>query len=136
MRVLPRSEGGETLLSVVYLNDAAREGGLLLLDARPSAASAVGDDADLAARLESELGDVHPDAAALVTDRRTLRWHVFVPSYPVGRARELAEFRASQPAGPVQLAGDYLCGPLMEGAVRAGEDAADRVTRHLARTPA
>jgi predicted NAD/FAD-dependent oxidoreductase len=64
---------------------------------------------------------------AQVRARRTLRWPVFVPAYPAGRARELAAFRSKLAPGPIQLAGDYLYGPLMEAAVRAGEDAAERL---------
>jgi predicted NAD/FAD-dependent oxidoreductase len=131
MEILPRGEGTEALLSVVYLNEAAREGGLLLLDAYPRAAAANPDDAELAGRLESELVGLHPEARPEVTARRILRWRVFLPSYPAGRARELATFRARLAPAPVQLAGDYLYGPLMEAAVRAGEGAAALTSRHL-----
>lgn len=131
MDIAPRSEGTRALLSIVYLNEAAPDGGLLLLDASPHAAAANDDDVELAAELESELAELHPELRPQVTARRILRWPVFVPSYPAGRARELAAFRAGLAPGPIQLAGDYLYGPLMEAAVRAGEDAADRAVQHL-----
>jgi protoporphyrinogen/coproporphyrinogen III oxidase len=131
MDIAPRDEGTRALLSVIYLNDAAPDGGLLLLDAFPHAAAGNADDAELAAELESELAELHPEMRSQVTARRIVRWPVFVPSYPAGRARELAAFRAELAAGPIQLAGDYLYGPLMEAAVRAGEDAAERTVRHL-----
>ena len=133
MRTLPRGEGGDALLAVVYLNDAAPDGGLILLDAYAEAVDAADDDEELAARLEAELAAVHPEAAELVTARRVVRWDPFVPLFPAGRSRELAKFRSTLQAGPVQLAGDYLHGPLMEGAVRAGEEAADRALAHLSR---
>ena len=131
MDIAPRSEGTQALLSVVYLNEAAPDGGLLLLDASPHAAAANGNDVALAAELESDLAELHPGLRPKVTARRILRWPVFVPSYPAGRARELAAFRARLAPGPIQLAGDYLYGPLMEAAVRAGEDAAERAVEHL-----
>lgn len=133
LRILPRGEGGDHLLSVVYRNEAAPDGGLILLDAYASAAAAIADDAELAARLEAELAEVHPEASELVADRRVVRWDPFVPAFPAGRARELAGFRRTLAPGPIQLAGDYLCGPLMEGAVRSAEDAADRARAHLGR---
>jgi predicted NAD/FAD-dependent oxidoreductase len=131
MEIAPRGEGTEALLSVIYLNEAAPDGGLLLLDAFPGSAAASADDNELAGRLESEFVALHPELRTQVTARRTLRWRVFVPSYPAGRARELAVFRAGLAPGPVQLAGDYLYGPLMEAAVRAGQEAAARASHHL-----
>jgi protoporphyrinogen/coproporphyrinogen III oxidase len=131
MEILPRGEGTNALLSVVYLNDLAPDGGLILLDAFARAAAANGDDAELAEQLESEHVGLHPEMRLEVTARRILRWPVFVPAYPPGRARELAKFRTGLAPGQIQLAGDYLYGPLMEGAVRAGQDAAERVARHL-----
>jgi oxygen-dependent protoporphyrinogen oxidase len=131
MEIVPRGEGAEELLSIVYLNELAPDGGLLLLDTYPGVAAANADDRDLAMRLEAELAGLHPELRPEVTARRVLRWGVFVPSYPTGRARELGAFRAQLAPGPVQLAGDYLYGPLMEAAVRAGQEAANRTARHL-----
>lgn len=131
MEILPRGERTSALLSVVYLNEAAPDGGLVLLDAFPRAAEANADDAELSAQLESEFAGLHPEMRTEITARRILRWPVFVPAYPPGRARELATFRAGLAPGPIQLAGDYLYGPLMEAAVRAGQDAAKRVARHF-----
>jgi protoporphyrinogen/coproporphyrinogen III oxidase len=131
MDVVPRGEGTTALLAIVYLNDTAPDGGLLLLDASAQAAAARCDDGQLGAQLEAEFAELHPDLQPRVTARRPLRWPLFVPSYPAGRARELAVFRARLAPGPVQLAGDYLYGPLMEGAVRAGQDAAARTAEYL-----
>jgi oxygen-dependent protoporphyrinogen oxidase len=131
MDIAPGGEGTRALLSVVYLNEAAPDGGLLLLDASPHAAAANGNDVALAAELESDLAELHPELRPQITARRIMRWPVFVPSYPAGRARELADFRAGLGPGPVQLAGDYVYGPLMEAAVHSGEDAAERAVQHL-----
>jgi len=131
MDIVPRGERTGALQAVVYLNELAPEGGLLGVSASPEAAAASADDSELAAQLESELAALHPELQPRVTARRTLRWPVFVPSYPVGRARELAAFRARLARGPVQLAGDYLYGPMMEAAVRAGQDSAARASGYL-----
>ena len=131
MDIVPRGEGTQALLAVVYMNERAPDGGLVGLAASPDAVVSNRDDADLAAQLESELAALHPELHLCVTVRRTLRWPVFVPAYPTGRARELASFRARLAPGPVQLAGDYLYGPMMEAAVRAGQDAAARASAYL-----
>jgi phytoene dehydrogenase-like protein len=131
MDIVPRGEGADALLAVVYLNERATEGGLLGLAATPRAVASNPDDSGLAAQLESELPRVHPELRPHVTARRTMRWPVFVPAYPTGRARELAAFRSGLAPGPVQLAGDFLYGPMMEAAVRAGQKAAERASRYL-----
>jgi oxygen-dependent protoporphyrinogen oxidase len=131
MDILPSSAGEGELLAAVYFNDVAPGGGLLGLSATPAAVRSGSGDDELAARVEAEFRRLHPEFELDVTARLPLRWPVFVPWYPVGRARELAAFRAGLGPGRVQLAGDYLYGPLMEGAVRAGEAAAERVSSHL-----
>jgi oxygen-dependent protoporphyrinogen oxidase len=131
MDIVPRGEGTGALLAVIYLNETAPDGGLLGLGAFPDVAAASSDDTDLTARLESEFTELHSQMRPQVTARRTLRWPVFVPSYPAGRARELAAFRARLAPAPIELAGDYLYGPMMEGAVHAGQDAAERASKYL-----
>jgi oxygen-dependent protoporphyrinogen oxidase len=131
MDVVPRGERHGALLAVVYLSDLAPDGGLLGLAASPEASTASRDDGELAAQLESELAELHPQLSPRVIARRALRWPAFVPSYPAGRARELAAFRRRLAPGPVQLAGDYLYGPMLEAAVHAGQDAAARASEYL-----
>jgi protoporphyrinogen/coproporphyrinogen III oxidase len=131
MEIVPHGEGPEALLAVIYLNEAAADGGLVGLAAAPFASAANQDDSELAARLESEFVQLHPELRPRVTARRVMRWPVFLPSYPPGRARELAAFRARLAPAPVQLAGDYLYGPMMEAAVRSGQDAATRASEYL-----
>jgi protoporphyrinogen/coproporphyrinogen III oxidase len=131
MDVVPHGAGTGALLSVVYLNETAPDGGLLLLDASPKAAAATPDDSELATQLQSEFAELHPGLQSAVVARRPLRWPVFVPAFPAGRARELEAFRAGLATGPIQLAGDYLYGPLMEAAVRSGEEAASRASGYL-----
>jgi oxygen-dependent protoporphyrinogen oxidase len=113
------------------MNYLAPTGGLVGISASPAATASYRDDADLAARLEAELGAMHPQLDLQVKARRSLRWPTLMPSFPAGRARQLAAFRASTEPGPVQFAGDYLYGPMMEGAVQAGQDAGKRIAEHL-----
>jgi oxygen-dependent protoporphyrinogen oxidase len=127
MDIVPRGEGAGALNAVIYMNGSAPDGGLVGLAASPQAA-ADPDDSALASKLEAELGEILPELQPAVTARRILRWPIFVPTYPVGRARDLADFRARLAPGPVQLAGDYLYGPMMEAAVRAGQEAAARLS--------
>jgi phytoene dehydrogenase-like protein len=131
MDVVPRGERVGALLSVVYLNDLAPDGGLLALAASPEASAASRDEGELAGQLESELAELLPELRSRIAARRALRWPVFVPSYPAGRSRELAAFRRRLAPGPVQLAGDYLYGPIMEAAVHSGQDAAVRASEYL-----
>jgi protoporphyrinogen/coproporphyrinogen III oxidase len=131
MDVVPQGERTGALLSVLYMDYLARDGGLLGLAASPEALADGADGGELAAQLETELAEVHPTLQPEITARRAMSWRVFVPAYPAGRARELAAFRAGFGPGPVQLAGDYLRGPMMESAVRTGEDAAARVAAYL-----
>jgi oxygen-dependent protoporphyrinogen oxidase len=131
MDIVPHGEGTDALLAVLYMNESAPNGGLIGLAAFPRVAETTPGDSGLAAQLEAELAELHPDLRPAVTARRTMRWRVFVPRYPAGRARELAAFRARLSPGPVQLAGDYLYGPQMEAAVRSGQDAAARAAEYL-----
>ena len=133
--IWPGGGDDRALLAATYMNAKAPDGGLLALSASPRASSADSDDAALAARLEAELGELLPELEPTVTARRILRWPTFVPTYPVGRARALAEFRARLGPARVQLAGDYLVGPLMEAAVASGQEAAARTAQYLDSAP-
>ena len=125
----PATEDPErTLHAVVFANFAAPDGGLLVLSAAPDARAAL-PDGELAARLESELLELHPELDGAIVARRPYRAERIVPHFRAGRARELADFRARLEPGPVQLAGDYLYGACMESAAQAGRDAAGRLPR-------
>jgi oxygen-dependent protoporphyrinogen oxidase len=130
MEVVP-ADRDTALHALVFLNFAAPDGGLLLVAVTPDARRSLDDEA-LAARVESELEELHPELAGKVVDRRIVRVPKVVPRFPVGRARELRDFRSRVEPGPIQLAGDYLYGPCMESAAQAGRDAAERADRHLA----
>ena len=52
-----------------------------------------------------------------------------VPLFAVGWVRRLAAMRRTLGPAPIAVAGDYLASPSLEGAVRTGEEAAERVVR-------
>ena len=132
MQVLPRHSYGGALSHVYYGGaSAAPGGGLVMAAAHSDSAAAEPGDELLAERLRDEAERVHPGLRAQTTATRAIRWREKVPLFPPGRARELAAFRAGLAPGPVQLAGDYLYGPLMEAAALSGEAAAARVAGHL-----
>ena len=58
-----------------------------------------------------------------------------VPLFAVGWLRRLASLRESLRPSPIAVAGDYLASPSLEGAVRTGQEAADRVAAWLAAHP-
>ena len=57
------------------------------------------------------------------TTRMSEGYTVFYPGY----VQYLAKFNAVPLPATLALAGDYLCSPTVEGAVRSGEAAADRL---------
>ncbi|HEX8052992.1 MAG TPA: FAD-dependent oxidoreductase [Thermoleophilaceae bacterium] len=111
--------------------DPAAHAGLVFVAAHPDAVANIPDDEELAGALQEQLERLHPELAADVTGRATVRWEEKVPLFPRGRARELARMRDGID-GPVQLAGDYLYGPLIEAAALSGAAAARRVGARLA----
>jgi oxygen-dependent protoporphyrinogen oxidase len=68
-----------------------------------------------------------------VVGRSVVRLPEGVPLFYVGWLRELAELKAKLAPSRVALAGDYLASPSIEGAVRTGQEAAERVCDWLAR---
>lgn len=137
MHVVPRDEGDGALSHVFYGGSSgAPDGGLVLAAAHHRAAASEDRDDVLEERLRTEAERVHPGLADQVTATRTVRWREKVPLFRPGRARELAGFRAALGPAPIQLAGDYLYGPLMEGAALSGAAAARRTLDWLDATPA
>ena len=62
-----------------------------------------------------------------------LRLRCGLPVFYPGWLRLLQERRRSLTPAPITLAGDYLASPSMEGAIRTGAEAAERVLQWLAR---
>lgn len=64
---------------------------------------------------------------------RVFRWREAVPEFPVGYLSRLEEFhRGGIESGNLSFAGDYIGGPIIEGAVTSGLAAADRIIARLA----
>ena len=69
-----------------------------------------------------------PGAMAAKQFVRVVRWPEAMPKFPVGRARAIAEYRATRPRdGRVWLAGDYLGMATLESAIETGTWAANRI---------
>lgn len=72
------------------------------------------------------------DLAADTLFHRVHRWQAALPEFPPGQLRRLAAFLDQRPLPPtLALAGDYLGGPSIEGAVTSGFQAADQLLAAL-----
>src|SRR6185436_10187256 len=74
------------------------------------------------ARLLDELKTLYP-IDLLRTE--VLEWNSGMPKFPPGRYREIVEFQRRERRPGLFFCGDYLLGPLIEGAVTTGFRAAD-----------
>ncbi|WP_028937711.1 NAD(P)/FAD-dependent oxidoreductase [Pseudonocardia spinosispora] len=122
----PEVNGG-VLGGIYYANTWAERGGLLLVTASPSAGAERLDDAELADRLQTEAEKLHPELVGQVTERVVMRHHPYTPTFGPGSIRRLASARTQLPAGRIDLAGDHMTAPWVEGAVRSGQLAAERI---------
>jgi len=70
-----------------------------------------------------------PNAAASWLFVHLVRWNIGIAQFPPGRLREMTALRKRLAAwnSPFDLCGDYLDGLSSEGALRTGEEAADRI---------
>jgi len=64
-----------------------------------------------------------------------VRWNIGIAQFPPGRLREMTALRKqlAGSAAPFDLCGDYLDGLSSEGALRTGEEAAERTAKRLNR---
>lgn len=124
---------GTTMGGIYYANGWTEEGGLLLVTASPSAHAEDLSDDELADRLQADAQGLHPELAGQVTERIVMRHHPYTPTFSPGSIRRLAAARRHLPAGRVDLAGDHMTAPWVEGAVRSGQLATQRITDALAR---
>jgi protoporphyrinogen oxidase len=62
-----------------------------------------------------------------------VRWNIGIAQFPPGRLREMTALRKRLAAWdfPFDLCGDYLDGLSSEGALRTGEESADRMATKL-----
>ncbi|HEY3605488.1 MAG TPA: NAD(P)/FAD-dependent oxidoreductase [Sporichthyaceae bacterium] len=135
MEVIPGAElGAGTTGGIYYANDWSTDGGLLLVTAAPSANAANIGDEDLCDRLQADVEKLHPELVGQVTERVLMRHHPYTPTFAPGSVRRLAAARRALPAGPIDLAGDHMTAPWVEGAVRSGQLAAARLVPALSRS--
>ncbi len=76
-----------------------------------------------------------PECRGKVLFVHLVRWNVGIAQFPPGRLREMTALRKELATwrSPFELCGDYLDGLSSEGALRTGEEAADRTAAKLAR---
>lgn len=132
MEVITTPEAkGKTLGGIYGANDWAEEGGLLLVTAANGCAAGDIPDDELADRLQWDAEDLHPELRDNVTDRVLIRHPQYTPTFSAGYVRRAAEARHALPAGRIDLAGDHMTAPWVEGAVRSGQLAAERTSARL-----
>lgn len=75
-----------------------------------------------------------PECRGKVLFVHLVRWNVGIAQFPVGRLREMTALRKRIATwdSPFDLCGDYLDGISSEGALRTGEQAAERLANKLA----
>jgi oxygen-dependent protoporphyrinogen oxidase len=74
-----------------------------------------------------------PECRGKVLFVHVVRWNIGIAQFPPGRLREMTALRKRFAAWdlPFDLCGDYLDGLSSEGALRTGEEAAERLARRL-----
>lgn len=119
--------------------DAGQEGSLLLVTTSNAADAAAIDDDALATRLQEELEHLHPQLKGNIVSRSSIIRHDdHTPTFSQGTVGRLSRAQlelesltrdwGQQCRGAiVDLAGDHMAAPWMEGALYAGQKAAQRV---------
>lgn len=74
-----------------------------------------------------------PECRGKILFVHIVRWNIGIAQFPPGRLREMTALRKQLAAwdAPFDLCGDYLDGLSSEGALRTGEEAAERTARKL-----
>lgn len=132
MEVVTTPEVRGTTMGGIYLaNSWAEQGGLLLVTAaRPACAEDL-DDTELADRLQADVEKYHPEVVGQITDRVVMRHQPYTPTFGPGTVRRLSAARTELPVGNVDLAGDHMTAPWVDGAIRSGQQAAERIAVRL-----
>lgn len=133
LSLFPGTDG--FLGSVQSLHRWADDGGLWLAKAAPGASTAEMPDEEVLARLQAALLQHHPETRGQITGARVMRHDRVAPVMGVGSVRRLVRARFALPDGRIDLAGDHMTAPWLEGAVRAGQLAAERVMGLLGPPP-
>jgi len=74
-----------------------------------------------------------PECRGKVLFVHVVRWNIGIAQFPPGRLREMTALRKqlASSRAPFDLCGDYLDGLSSEGALRTGEQAAERTVKRL-----
>ncbi|WP_344607425.1 FAD-dependent oxidoreductase [Sporichthya brevicatena] len=129
--ITPPEVAGRTVGGVYVANGWVRAGGLWLVTAANGAGAATKSDEQLADELQSDVEKLHPEMVGQVTGRRVVRHDPYTPTFTAGSVQRLRAARAALPGSRIDLAGDHMTAPWVEGAVRSGQLAAERVVRTL-----
>jgi len=74
--------------------------------------------------------DIEPEFPGIrdtMQNNYVFRWNNALPQLPVGFFKKLRKFLDTRTSSRIELAGDYIGGPCIEGAVASGNAAAQRV---------
>jgi oxygen-dependent protoporphyrinogen oxidase len=91
------------------------------------------DDESLKQQASEIVEKTFPECRDKVLFVHLVRWNIGIAQFPPGRLREMTAVRRRMAASnePYDLCGDYLDGLSSEGALRTGEEAAERTARKL-----
>jgi oxygen-dependent protoporphyrinogen oxidase len=91
------------------------------------------DDESLKQQASDVVEQNFPECRGKVLFVHLVRWNIGIAQFPPGRLREMTALRKQLAASnaPFDLCGDYLDGLSSEGALRTGEEAAERIARKL-----
>ncbi len=131
--LFPRRSGRKTVcvaLEHVRYRGRAPDGKSLLytglrLDKKASLLSA--SDAELTDVCMRDIEPEFPGIRNATHKAYVFRWDNALPRFPVGYFRGLRDFLDIRISGRIELAGDYIGGPCIEGAVASGNAAARRI---------
>ncbi|HEY1967749.1 MAG TPA: NAD(P)/FAD-dependent oxidoreductase [Pseudonocardia sp.] len=133
MEVITEPEVGNSIIGgIYYANDWAEDGGLLLVTASPSVGAEHLNDSDLADRLQRDAEHLHPELVGQIIERTVMRDYPYTPTFSPGSIRRLTTARQHLPHQRVDLAGDHMTAPWVDGAIRSGQLAAQRLGQYLA----
>ncbi|MGQ0623844.1 MAG: FAD-dependent oxidoreductase [Sporichthyaceae bacterium] len=132
MEVITTPEVGALTIGGIYVaNGWVERGGLWLVTAAPAAGAAAKTDEQLTEELCADAEKLHPELSGQVTDRQLIRHDRYTPTFAAGTVRRLAMARRALTGSRVDLAGDHMAAPWVEGAIRSGQQAAARLHRTL-----
>jgi len=92
-----------------------------------------GDDASLKQQAAEIVEQNFPECRGKVLFVHLIRWNIGIAQFPLGRLREMTALRQRFATwdSPFDLCGDYLDGLSSEGALKTGEEAAERTAMKL-----